>query len=58
MDKKRSEKLYRSWTLCRELFSYIEYPEAMDKALEELNKLIKYYKTKRSIDKEYIVYDN
>jgi len=55
--EQRSEKLYRAWTLCSELFNYIEYPEAMDKVIEELQKLLDYYKTKRSIDKEYVVYE-
>lgn len=57
MNKERSEKLYTAWTLCSELFLYREYPEAIDKALEELEKLIKYYKTKQSVDKEYVIYD-
>lgn len=57
MSKERSEKLYTAWTLSSELFLYREYPEAIDEAIEELEKLIKYYKTKRSIDSEYVVYD-
>jgi len=57
MSKERSEKLYKAWTLCSELFCYIEYPEAMDIVIEELQKLLNYYKTKRSIDKEYVIYE-
>jgi len=57
MNNERSEKLYTAWTLCSVLFLHKEYPEAIDKAISELKKLIEYYKTKQSIDKEYVVYD-
>lgn len=51
----RSEKLYYAYTLCGDIFQYKEYPDAIDKVVNELEKILNYYKTRRSVDNEYVI---
>jgi hypothetical protein len=51
------DKLYTAYSLCGELFLLSEFPEAIDKALEELRRLRNYYELEKIIDKEYVIYE-
>ena len=51
----RSEKLYYAYTLCSDIFQYKEYPDAIDRVVEELEQILNHYKTRKSIDTEYVV---